>query len=148
MNSMAKNVKEPKKKKKKKVNVILILLLIIVIAVAIIALLLHFRGGSGFGFGSGGAVPAAGTAAETMPTLPAATSASDTGEIVITIYDDAITVNGSSMKDSEALKEHLLSVNTDGVTYILRDSHAVKSVYDDAKAVLDSLGYEYSEEVE
>jgi hypothetical protein len=66
--------------------------------------------------------------------------------IRIEINDTDILVNGVKTENTDVMKEYLLEINTADSEYIIYDNHAVKSVYDDVKAVLDSLAYEYSEE--
>lgn len=131
--------KNGKKKKKGKLGCLTVLLLI-----AIAVLILLRNGGFGFGFGEKG--NGTGKTSETSANETAAVTEAD-GKVIITISDGVITVEGSNYADAAALKEYLLSVNDDTVSYVLYDNHAIKSVYDEVKAVLDELKYNYTEKV-
>ncbi|MGN1415320.1 MAG: hypothetical protein ACI4XF_00615 [Oscillospiraceae bacterium] len=155
-----KEKKAPEKKKKKsKGNTVFILI------IALLAAICLFLWKFGFGAGSGGTGSGSGTGdtlqtetvSETAENETSETTAEDTAEnsglsVEIVITDDKISANGEEMADADALKEYLLSNHVssedgaDGTKYTLVDSHALKSAYDSAKAVLDELGYEYSEQ--
>lgn len=153
--------REKKNNKKKNGGKILFLLIVIILAVA--AILIFTKGGFGFGSGSGEGVPAGGTI-PSMSETPAApetesevsednVTTADAGEegqqgsrVVIEVSEDTIFADGTQCADTAALKEHLLGAAGESVEFVLRDNHAVKSVYDEAKSVLDELGYEYSSE--
>lgn len=141
---------EKKKKKKRGGGGIIIVLLIII---AILLVILYYVKGSGFGTG-GDSVPADGT----LPTLPVTAAVSENAgdeqkseeqnnnTVIIEISEETISVNGTAVADAEALREKLLSIGSGDTTYVISDDHAVKSVYDSAKAVLDDLGWEYSDQ--
>lgn len=153
------NAPEKKSEKKNKGNTVFIII------VALIAAICLFLWKFGFGAGNGGNGTDSGsgnssqteTVSETAEDISEETTsaaeeenAGMTVEIVIT--DDKITANGEDMADANALKDYLLSNHiapeegSEGTKYTLVDSHALKSAYDSAKAVLDELGYEYSEQ--
>lgn len=151
--------KKPPKKKKNKGNTIFIL--VVILLAAIFLFLWKF----GFGAGSGGngsdSGPGDASQTETVSDTAESESTETTAEITeennslsveIVVSDDKITANGEEMSDSASLKDYLLSEHvssedgTEGTKYTLIDSHALKSAYDSAKAVLDELGYEYSEQ--
>lgn len=66
--------------------------------------------------------------------------------VVIEITDGTATVGENSFTDAAELKEYLVSINRDGSTYILRDNHAVKELYDAVEAMLNELHYSYTPE--
>ncbi|MDY2847357.1 MAG: hypothetical protein SOU50_03970 [Oscillospiraceae bacterium] len=155
------NEKAPEKKKKKnKGNTIFILI------IALLAAICLFLWKFGFGFGGGngtGSDSGAGdtsqteTVSDTAESESTETTAETEAEtnslsVEIVVSDDKISANGEEMSDTAALKEYLLSNHvssedgSEGTKYTLVDSHALKSAYDSAKAVLDELGYEYSEQ--
>lgn len=153
--------KNDKKKKKSSIGGVIFVLIILILAVL---LLMLWKGGFGLGAGQGGdglgtgdAVvaegsegPAEETAAETELTEQSeetsASSEAGSGAVIIEVTDNIITADGIECTDGAALKDYLLSVNSEETVYILRDNKAVKAAYDDAKAILDELGYEYAEE--
>ena len=152
--------KNPEKKKKKnKGNTIFILIIALLAAICLFLWKLGFgagSGGTGTGSNSGDASQTE-TVSDTAESDIAETTAEDTAEntglsVEIVITDDRISANGEEMSDADALKDYLLSNHvssgddTEGTNYTLVDSHALKSAYDSAKAVLDELGYEYSEQ--
>lgn len=145
------------KKKKRKGSGLLIFLLIIVIA-AIILILAGIGGRFGFGSGTGAGTGNSSSGGDIITSSEIENSV--TGEITeemssqaddtvvkIKISDSAIMVNEQSFADTQALKEYLLEINSEDTEYIVCDAHAVKSVYDDVKTLLDELDYRYSEEV-
>lgn len=151
--------KKSEKKKKNKGNTVFILIIALIAAIC----LFLWKFGFGAGLGGNGTDSGSGNASQTETVSETAediseetTSASEeensgmTVEIVIT--DERITANGEDMTDANALKDYLLSNHissedgSEGTKYTLVDSHALKSAYDGAKAVLDELGYEYSEQ--
>lgn len=142
------------KKKKRKGNGFLIFLLILVIA-AIILILAGIGGRFGFGSGTGSGNLSSGneiTSSETENSVTGEvseeiSSQADDTVVKIKISDSSISVNEQSFADVQALKEYLLGINSDDTEYIVCDAHAVKSVYDDVKNLLDELDYKYSEEV-
>ncbi|MDE6592361.1 MAG: hypothetical protein K2K57_04775 [Oscillospiraceae bacterium] len=152
-----------KSKKSKKQNGGKIVLLLIIIIIAVAAILLFGKGGFGLGGGSGEGVPAGGTipvmsdSPETVPdtaTESEQTNASGEDEegqqgsrVIIEVAEDKIFADGSVCVDTAVLRDYLLGAAGEDTEFILRDSHAVKSVYDEAKGVLDELGYEYTVDV-
>lgn len=90
--------------------------------------------------------PAETTAAE--PDAPAGepTAEAENPVVVIEITDGTATVGENSFTDAAELKEYLVSINRDGSTYILRDNHAVKELYDAVEAMLNELHYSYTPE--
>ncbi len=143
-----------KKKRHHRRGFLIILLLLLIIAILILMLV---YGGFGGGFGGNGGSGEGGnsgpeTSAVVGSTQETSSPDTDTGEeqgtaILIEINGEKINVDGEELENAAALKEKLLSINKEGSTYIIRDSHAVKAVYDEAKAVLDELSYSYSEDV-
>lgn len=157
-NPETKEKKAPEKKKNKG-NTIFILVIALLAAIC----LFLWKFGFGAGMGGSGTGSGAGEATQTEAVSDSAesdtseTTAEDTAEntgtsIEIIITDDIISANGEEMTDADALKDYLLSNHVssedgnEGTKYTLVDSHALKSAYDSAKAVLDELGYEYSEQ--
>lgn len=150
-----------KNRKNKKKNGGKIVLLLIIIIIAVAAILLFGKGGFGLGGGSGEGVPAGGTipvmsdSPETVPT-PESEQTTASGEdeegqqgsrVIIEVAEDKIFADGSVCVDTAVLRDYLLGAAGEDTEFILRDNHAVKSVYDEAKGVLDELGYEYTGEV-
>ncbi|MGN0690758.1 MAG: hypothetical protein ACI4K7_00225 [Oscillospiraceae bacterium] len=147
-----------KKKKKNKGNTLFILM------IALLAAICLFLWKFGFGAGSGDAGSGSGSGEASQTESVSDTAQSDVAEttaeseeeanslsVEIIISDENISANGEEMADADALKDYLLSNHVssedgaEGTKYTLVDSHALKSAYDSAKAVLDQLGYEYSE---
>ncbi len=155
MNDNGSNAPENKKKKKKSSGGALFIILIIILA-AILLFIWKF-GPGGFGAGSGGdsignnSDSYSDTAISESDTSASESDVSDPADndlVKIIVSDGNISANGENMSDSGALKEFLLSVNDENTKYVLTDDRALKSAYDEAKAVLDELGYEYSERTE
>lgn len=139
--------------KKKKSGAGIVLLLLLVLAIIII-LLLSLVNGKGLGQGDGDFSSEGGIGTETVTDAAENSVAeseivteADDNIVVIEISEDKILADGNECSDSNALREYLLNVKTDDTVYILKDNHAVKSVYDEAASVFDELGYEYSEEI-
>lgn len=142
---------EKKPKKKKKGGIIGFLLLIILI----LALLLLFGDKFGLGLGAGlglgnigenstnegDSVAAIATADPTESNVPEAK-----GPMVIEIQGDTIIFASETFSDYGAFEEYFYETADKEQQYILRDNQAIKSVYDSAKALLDSFGATYSEE--
>ncbi len=149
---------KPRKKRRRRHGkgfLIIVLLLLIIIAILVLMLVYGGFGGSGSGSGGSGENGGSGTVSNVSasdidsrePSAPETETGSEQGNaIVIEINGEKIIVDGTELADAAALKEHLLSINSESSIYILRDNHALKSVYDEAKAVLDELSYDYSEE--
>ncbi len=145
-----------KKKRHHRRGFLIILLLLLIIAILILMLVYGgfggvFGGNGGFGEGGNSGPETSAVVGSTQETSSLETD-TDTGEeqgtaILIEINGEKINVDGEELENAAALKEKLLSINKEGSTYIIRDSHAVKAVYDEAKAVLDELSYSYSEDV-
>ena len=142
-----KDKKDKKKKKKSKAGkVILFLILIILILLAI----LYF--GDGFGFGIGGgtgnsagdSVQAVATVSEEKGDMIIPEEASS--PVVIEINESAVKFGNEEFADYAGFEEYFYTVKIDGAEYILRDNQAIKSVYDNVKALLDNFGCQYSEE--
>lgn len=151
LNLMKGLIRMAKEKTKKKGGAVVVLLIIIIIAVA--AILLFTKGGFGNGTGTGEGVPVGGTLPEPPGTNAADTTAlaTETSEtvgstVIVEIAGESIYISGTPCESSAALKEFLLAEADGDTSVVLRDNHAVKSVYDEAKAVLDELGLEYSGE--
>ncbi len=137
-----------KRKKHRHVGLLIVLLLLLIIAILILMLVYGgFGGGSGSGSG-GGAETSAGISdiQETSPPETETVGEQANAAILIEINGEKIIVDGEELENAAALKEKLLSINKEDSTYIIRDSRAVKSVYDETKAVLDELAYSYSED--
>lgn len=139
------------KEKKKGGGKIIFLLILIIIAAAVIFIL--SRGGAGMGGSGDDGIPAGGTLPEPPGTNASdtATAAETSGEstgstVIVEVAGESIYISGSPCEDSEALREYLLAETGENTAVVLRDNHAVKSVYDDAKAVLEELELEYSGE--
>lgn len=154
------NEKAPEKKKRKnKGNTIFILVIVLLAAICLFLWKFGFGAGigsTGSGSGSGDASQTE-TFSDTAETVSEETSAESDEEanslsVEIVITDDKISANGEEMADADALRDYLLTNHVasedgaEGSEYTLVDSHALKSAYDSAKAVLDELGYEYSEQ--
>lgn len=152
--------KNENKKKKSSVGGVIFILIILLVAVL---LLMMWKGGFGLGPGAGGDGLGTGDAivseaeegeaeetAVSSETEQTEESSADTesggNAVIVEVTDSVITADGKECADGAALKEYLLSVNAEGTVYILRDNKALKASYDEAKAVLTELGYEYSEE--
>ncbi len=139
--------KKKKKKKSKAGKVILFLLLIILILLAI----LYF--GNGFGFGSGGGTGnSEGESMQVVATLPEdgdETLIPEKAEspTVIEITESAVKFGNEEFADYAAFEEYFYQNKADGTEYILKDNQAIKSVYDNVKALLDSFSCAYSEEI-
>ena len=140
--------KDKKKKKKSKAGkIILFLLLIILILLAI----LYF--GDGFGFGSGGGAGGSqGDSMQVIATLPEdgdETLIPEKAEspVVIEITESAVKFGNEEFADYAEFEEYFYENKVDGTEYILKDNKAIKSVYDSVKALLDSFGCAYSEEI-
>lgn len=143
--------KPRKRKRRRHVGLLIVLLLLLIIAILILMLVYGgFGGGSGSGSGGSGEAGAETSAVisdiRETPTLDTDTAGELGAAILIEINGEKIIADGEELENAAALKEKLLSINKEGSTYIIRDSHAVKSVYDEAKAVLDELAYSYSED--
>lgn len=130
------------------------------------AILIFGKGGLGLG-GSGEGVPAGGTmpvmsdTPETLPdtlpnTAPESEQTTASGEdeegqqgsrVIIEVAEDKIFADGSVCVDTAVLRDYLLGAAGEDTEFILRDNHAVKSVYDEAKGVLEELGYEYTGDI-
>lgn len=140
--------KDKKKKKKSKAGkVILFLLLIILILLAI----LYF--GDGFGFGSGGGTgDSQGDSVQAVATVPedgdeTLIPEKDESPVVIEITESAVKFGNEEFADYAAFEEYFYTVETDGAEYILKDNQAIKSVYDNVKALLDSFSCSYTEAI-
>jgi len=145
-----KDKKDKKKKKKSKAGkIILFLLLIILILLAI----LYFGNGFGFGFGSGGGTSdSQGDSMQVIATLPEdgdETLIPEKAEspVVIEITESAVKFGNEEFADYAAFEEYFYQNKSDGTEYILKDNQAIKSVYDNVKALLDSFSCAYSEEI-
>ncbi len=151
---MAEKEKKNKKEKKSKKSS-MFWLLVILFLICICALWLS---GFDFGFGSGGASVGGNDGSETLPEMSETpvsvsetvseteTSAEDDGLIAIVVSEGGIMYKNEAVADAAALKERILADMDDGVLFVLRDDHAVKSLYDEVKAVLDETGAVYSVE--
>lgn len=145
--------KPRRRKKRRRLGFLIVLLLLLIIAILTLMLI---NGGFGGGFGSGsgesgeenGGSGSSSSISDIRETsAPETDTAGEQGSaILIEISSEKITLDGEELENAAALKEKLLSINKEGVTYIIRDSRAVKSVYDEAKAVLDELSCSYSED--
>ncbi len=144
-----KEVKKDKKKKKKSKagKVILFLLLIILILLAI----LYF--GDGFGFGSGGGTSdSEGESMQAVATLPEdgdETLIPEKAEspTVIEITESAVKFGNEEFADYAAFEEYFYQNKADDAEYILKDNQAIKSVYDNVKALLGSFNCPYTEAI-
>lgn len=65
--------------------------------------------------------------------------------ISIVVKEGTVLYQGSEIKTT-AFEETLLKDYREGIKITLKDDHAVKATYDEIKAVLDRLGYTYTEE--
>lgn len=140
--------KDKKKKKKSKAGkVILFLLLIILILLAI----LYFGGGLGFGSG-GGTGDSQGDSMQVVATLPEngdETLIPEKSEspVVIEITESTVKFGSEEFADYAAFEEYFYQNKADGAEYILKDNQAIKSVYDNVKALLDSFSCPYTEAI-
>ncbi len=112
-------------------------------------------GGNGNGTGSDDSME---TAAETGIALTDITeettlseseteTSADENIIKISVSDSIISANDTELESSSALKDYILALDYKNKTFILCDDKALKASYDEAKAVLDELEIEYSEEI-
>ena len=120
------------------------------IAAAALALLLGGgRYGLGIGRGGDGVLPQEGgsvltetaqseTAAEPAETLAEAEASAD-GVLEITVRENRLYYEGGET-DLSALRDALLRDYKEGMSVKLTDDHAIKAAYDEAAALLESLG--------
>ncbi len=107
-------------------------------------------GGISLGFGTGlFRVPATGET-ETQNSPPQTPAQAPTPEptqdlrFIITVSESDIEFEGQSIT-LEALREQLLESYTGVEIYELRDDHAIKSMYDSLKSLLEDIGVPYIE---
>lgn len=144
---------------KKALKIILITIIIIIIILILLIMGNGFGLGAGFGFGnnngssssseSGNDISVTDEVSEEETALSSETEIMETiadNIIRIEVNDTVISVNGQNMENTDALRDYLLSNHTDLSEYVLIETHAIKSVYDDVKAVLNELSYEYTEQ--
>lgn len=150
---------EKKENKKKKGNVLGTLFLILILIIAVL-LLLIWKGGLGLGGGNGNGTGTGSpeTAVETGAALTGITeettlseseteTSADENIIRVSVSDSVISANGTELESSSALKDYILALDYKNKSFILCDNKALKASYDEAKAVLDELEIEYSEEI-
>ena len=115
------------------------------------ALILLLAGG-GFGVGRGqGLLPNDGNSlrpeTEQVQAVeqeqPVEEAVQDDGVLTVRVAENSIYFEDIEM-DAAGLEEALLSAYTDGAKVELLDDNAIKARYDEAAAVLDKLGIEYS----
>lgn len=153
---MSENEKKNRKKKKSGAGAVFIILVIIIAILLLLIWMFGIGGGSGgnsVGGGSGNG-DVSESVSDTVTEPESETAGEDEGTesaaeipVNIVVSDSVITVDGSEVDGGEGLREYILSVNTPETVYVLTDDHALKSAYDDAKAVLDELECSYSQAV-
>lgn len=112
----------------------------------IIAMLL---GGLGYGFGSGflGVSGAGGTAPANSPAASLQTATPEPAKDLkynITVSESDIEYQGQDITLND-LRERLLEDYSGAEVYELCDNHALKSVYDSVKSLLEDIGVPYME---
>ena len=143
---------------KKALKIILITIIVIIIILILVIMGNGFGLGKGLGFeNNNGSSSSSENGNEISVTdevseetdLSSETESIETvadNTVRIEVNDTVISVNGQNMENTDALREYLLSNHTDLSEYVLIEIHAIKSVYDDVKAVLNELSYEYTEQ--
>ena len=142
-----KNVNQKKKK-----NHTGCLIFFIFLIIASVTLFMFWKFGDGFGFGldfrnKNNNDNSSETSQVSEISDMNSESSFEDNKIIIEISGSSIKANNQDFTDTESLKQYILSINDENTDYILRDNHAVKSVYSDAKNILDELSYRYSEEI-
>lgn len=138
---------------KKKKNHTGCLIFLIFFIIASVTLFMFWKFGDGFGFSldfwnkNNNNDNSSGTSQVSEISDINSESGLEDNKILIIISGSSIKANNQDFNDTESLKQYLLSINDENTEYILRDNHAVKSVYSDAKNILDELSYKYNEEI-
>ena len=116
------------------------------VAVVGIAALLYFGPGQGWfpGIGTG-----SGEGSTTAQSASSAAASSVEAEIpdniLITIEEEVVTINGVVVESAEELKKLVEEYNSDARTFRLEEKQSIKEAYDWVKGVFDELGITLTE---
>ncbi|MBQ6735786.1 MAG: hypothetical protein IJR00_12875 [Lachnospiraceae bacterium] len=110
------------------------------VAVVGIAALLYFGPGQGWFPGVGTGSGEGETTAQSASSALSSVEAEIPDNILITIEEEVVTINGVVVESAEELKKFVEEYNTDARTFQLEENHSIKESYDWVKGVFEELG--------
>ena len=110
------------------------------VAVVGIAALLYFGPGQGWFPGTGTGSGEGETTAQSASSALSSVEAEIPDNILITIEEEVVTINGVVVESAEELKKFVEEYNTDARTFQLEENHSIKESYDWVKGVFEELG--------
>ena len=110
------------------------------VAVVGIAALLYFGPGQGWFPGTGTGSGDGETTAVTASSAASSVEGEIPDNILITIEEEVVTINGVVVENAEELKKIVEEYNTDARTFQLEENHSIKESYDWVKGVFEELG--------
>ena len=110
------------------------------VAVVGIAALLYFGPGQGWFPGTGTGSGDGETTAVTASSAASSVEGEIPDNILITIEEEVVTINGVVVESAEELKKFVEEYNTDARTFQLEENHSIKESYDWVKGVFEELG--------